>query len=273
MLLLPEATGSVMYFYSLASSLGGMYPVYALQSPGLDGSFAAIQDLKELALFHRQNLRQQHITGPHFLVGHSAGGRVAYELAWLLEQEGEQVQGLAILDTYAPNSPPEHDEMDFYNEYNWLHDIVYAFETTQQTDLNVSVQDLEAFGNLEAAYEHVMELFRQHNIFAPNTSLDELKAMVNVYKRTCQADQVYVMPGNLHCPIHLFCASESTDGFGGLANREFVTQGWPECTTAEVREHWVGGNHMSMMFSPHVENWTAILSEYFTPDQGENNDQ
>ncbi|MGB5686386.1 MAG: alpha/beta fold hydrolase, partial [Candidatus Electrothrix sp.] len=276
MLLLPEATGSVMYFHSFVSSLGGIYPVYALQSPGLDGRHSAIGDLKELAFFHLQNIRQQQVVGPYILVGHSSGGRVAYELARLLEQEGEAVQVLAILDTYAPNSPPEHDDMDNYNEYNWLYDIVYAFETTQQTDVNISLQDLEAFEDLEEAYGHVMEVFRQHNIFAPNTSLDELKAMVNVYRLTCQADRSYAMPGKLHCPIHLFCASESINNFGGLSDRKSVTQGWPECTDAEIREHWVGGNHMSMMFQPHVESMAVLLSESLESvimNQGESNEQ
>ncbi|MDM8563856.1 thioesterase domain-containing protein, partial [Candidatus Marithioploca araucensis] len=247
--LVPEATGSVMYLHPLASNLDNEYPVYALSTPGLNGS-AIINDVKKLASFHVENLRQQQPKGPYILAGHSSGGRVAYEIAWQLEQQGETIELLAILDTYAPNSPPEHDDMAMYNDYNWLHDIVYAFETTNQTNLNLSVQDLEAFGNLESAYEHVMDVFQQHDLFASNTDIEKLKALVNVYRVSCQIDFTYKMPGKLHCPIHLFCATEMTENHNESLEPDFVTRGWTECTDGEVFEYQVPGNHMSMMFSP-----------------------
>ncbi len=258
--LLPEATGSVMYFHPLASNLDNENPVYALSTPGLNGS-AIINDVKKLAGFHVENLRKQQPKDSYILAGHSSGGRVAYEIAWQLEQQGETIELLAIFDTYAPNSPPEHDDTAIYNDYNWLHDIVYAFETTNQTNLNLSVQDLEAFGNLESAYEHVMDVFQQHDLFASNTDIEKLKALVNVYRVSCQIDVAYKMPGKLHCPIHLFCATEMIENHNESLEPDFATRGWTECTDGEVFEYQVPGNHMSMMFSPHVKTLAEKFSQ------------
>jgi len=268
MFLIPEAVGSVMYLYPLASSLDSSLSVYALQTPGLDGS-QPMQSVAELAAFHIHNMRRQQPEGPYRLAGHSSGGRVVYEIAWQLEQQGETVEMLAILDTFAPNSPLVDDPMDDYHDYNWLHDIVFAFEATSQTVLKLPLQNLMALNDLDAAYNKVMSVLQQHSLFAPGTPVDELKAMVNVYRSSCQIDRQYQMPGTLHCPIHLFCASEPTGGMGGLANPELVTQGWPACTDAEVIEHWVAGDHMSMVFSPQVEKLGEIMSACLGGDTNE----
>jgi thioesterase domain-containing protein/acyl carrier protein len=246
--LLPEATGSVMYFHPLTSYLESDHPVYALSTPGLNGA-EIFEDVKALASYHIENLQQQQPKGPYLLAGHSSGGRVAYEIAWQLEQQGEQIECLVIFDTYAPNSPPEDDDLSSYNDYNWLHDIVYAFEVSNQVDLDLSVKDLEKFDNLDHAYQHVKDVFQQQGLFTLNTPIEKLKALVNVYRISCQIDADYKMPGKLHCPIHLFCAAELPAGF----EADLLTRGWSDCTDNEVVENPVPGNHMSMMFSPHVK--------------------
>ncbi|XCN74100.1 MAG: amino acid adenylation domain-containing protein [Candidatus Electrothrix aestuarii] len=264
--LLPEAVGSVMYFYPLASCLDKKISVFALQTPGLASS-SPISNVKELACFHLQSIRRQQPVGPYRLAGHSSGGRVAYEIAWQLEQEGERVELLGILDTFAPNSPPQDDPMDDYTAYDWLHDVVYALETAGQTELQLSIEVLESFGDIEVCYEQTMKVLQQHDLFVSGTSTDELQSMVEIYRVSCQSDKLYRMPGKLHCPIHLFCASEPTDGIGGLDDKELVTKGWPECTSAEVVEHWVQGNHMSMVFRPNVEQLAKTLSATLVQEQ------
>lgn len=174
---------------------------------------------------------------------------------------------LGILDTFAPNSPPQEDPIDEYTAYNWLHDVIYALETAGETELGLSVDVLESFGDIDSAYEQAMKVLQQHGLFVPGTSIDELRVMVEVYRTSCQSDTLYKMPGTLHCPIHLFCASEPTNGFGGLDDKELVTKGWSECTSAEVVEHWVQGNHMSMVFRPHVEQLAKTLSASLMQEQ------
>jgi len=259
---LPGAVGSVMYLYPLASYLGQQQPFYALQTPGLDGG-ATPETVESLAKSHMQALQQQQPTGPYQLMGHSSGGRVAFEMAWQLEQQGETVAFLAILDTSAPDSNQPNPMAD-YTELNWLSNIVLVFEELAGIDLNRSLEYLRSLPDLETAYTQVMQAFvERQTLFAPGAPVDELKALVNTYRITVQGHADYQIPGKLRCPIHLFRSQEQTPN---VENIEFEdtreSWGWAECTHAKVEEHWVPGTHVSMMTSPHVKTLADTLSQY-----------
>ena len=264
---LPGAVCSVMYLYPLASYLGQQQPFYALQTPGLDGSTTP-ETVEALARFHLQALQQQQPSGPYQLMGHSSGGRVAFEMAWQLEQQGETVALLAILDTSAPDTNQPNPMAD-YTELNWLSDIVLVFEELVGVDLNWSLEQLRAMQNLETAYAQVMQAFVERQIlFAPGSPVDELKALVNTYRITVQGHADYQIPGKLHCPIHLFRSQEQTPN---VEPSEFEdtreSWGWAECTHAKVEEHWVPGTHVTMMALPHVKTLADQLSQYLPQDQ------
>jgi len=263
---LPGAIGSVMYLYPLASYLGQQQPFYALQTPGLEGE-ATPETVAAQARYHLQALRQQQPSGPYQLMGHSSGGRVAFEMAWQLEQQGETVAFLGILDTSAPDSN-QPNLMANYTELNWLSDIVLVFEELVGVDLNCSLKDLRGFQNLaglpdlETAYAQVMQAFVERQIlFAPGAPIDELKALVNTYRITVQGHANYQIPGKVQCPIHLFRSSEKTPNVEEIEFEETrEAWGWAECTHAKVEEFMVPGTHVTMMALPHVRILAEKLS-------------
>jgi len=259
---LPGSVGSVMYLYPLASYLGQQQPFYALQTPGLDGS-ATPETVDALARYHLQVLQQQQPTGPYQLIGHSSGGRVVFEMAWQLEQQGETVAFLGILDTGAPDSH-RPDFMKDYTELNWLSDIVLIFEELAGVELNCSLAKLQTLPDLEAAYAQVMQAFVQRQyIFAPGAPVDELKALVNTYRVTVQGHGDYQIPGQVQCPIHLFRAEEKIPGPDGVEFEDTrEAWGWAACTRAEVVEIMVPGTHVTMMASPQVKVLAGRLAEY-----------
>jgi thioesterase domain-containing protein len=52
-----------------------------------------------------EDLREVQPSGPYFLAGHSAGGLPAFEMACMLEEQGETVGLLLLLDTLSPTAP------------------------------------------------------------------------------------------------------------------------------------------------------------------------
>ncbi|MEK8015493.1 MAG: alpha/beta fold hydrolase [Candidatus Parabeggiatoa sp.] len=258
---LPGAVGSVMYLYPLASYLGQQQPFYALQTPGLDGS-PTPESVESLAKFHLQAVRQQQPKGPYQLVGHSSGGRVAFEMAWQLEQQGETVALLAILVTGAPNANQPNNAMADYTEVNWLSDIVLVFEELSSVDLNLSLEQLRAMPDIETAYAQVMQAFVERQVlFAPGAPVDELKALVNTYRITVQGHAGYQIPGKLHCPIYLFRSEEKTPSVEEIDFEDTrEAWGWAECTDAKVEEIRVPGTHVTMMALPHIKSLADKLS-------------
>ena len=254
---LPGVFGSVMYLYPLATSLGAQQRFYALQTPGLDGS-AMPETIEALARHHLKLVRQQQARGPYQLVGHSAGGRVAFEMAWQLEQQGEAVSLLAILDTNAPGLMSSN-----LSEPECLEAYVHLYEQIMGNSLNLSSETIRTLPDIETAYAVVAQTFLQRQLLLdPKSAVNELKAMVNVVRVGGQAFSSYPMPGKLRCPIHLFRAIEQSADDEVNDTRE--AWGWAQCTHATVTEHWVPGNHLSMMLNPHVNTLAEKLSLYLS---------
>ncbi len=98
-LVLVHAVGGTVFSYaSLATELAERYRVLGLQSPHLVGQHRAAGSLAELASSYLADLRALQPAGPYRLGGWSMGGLLAYELAKLLEQQGETVELLVLLD-------------------------------------------------------------------------------------------------------------------------------------------------------------------------------
>ncbi|MFF3174658.1 amino acid adenylation domain-containing protein [Streptomyces sp. NPDC057900] len=94
------AAGFPWCYAGLTSPLGADRPVYGLQARGLDGPDALPASLREMAADYLDQIRSVRPTGPYHLLGWSFGGVIAHEMAVQLEESGESVETLAILDAY-----------------------------------------------------------------------------------------------------------------------------------------------------------------------------
>lgn len=94
------AGGNVLLYHALAKHLAPDYPLYGLQSQGLDGASPPLQTIEEMAEHYLKELRTVQSEGPYYLGGYCLGGTVAYEMAQRLTNAGEEVALVAMLDTY-----------------------------------------------------------------------------------------------------------------------------------------------------------------------------
>ncbi|GAB2695006.1 amino acid adenylation domain-containing protein [Kitasatospora kifunensis] len=93
-------------FRGLADYLPAERPLYALQAPGLRSGEVAAQSVEELAADYLARIRSVQPSGPYQLLGWSFGGAVAHAMATQLQEAGERVELLAVLDVY-PGVPIE----------------------------------------------------------------------------------------------------------------------------------------------------------------------
>ncbi|MGW7056256.1 amino acid adenylation domain-containing protein [Streptomyces sp. NPDC054887] len=93
------ATGLGWRYAALRAHVPAEVPVHALQAPNLSGGPAA-ESLDELVDAHLAELTRVQPHGPYRLLGWSLGGVVAHALACRLQERGERVELLALLDSY-----------------------------------------------------------------------------------------------------------------------------------------------------------------------------
>ncbi|WP_345943444.1 amino acid adenylation domain-containing protein [Streptomyces sp. SID8352] len=109
------ASGFSWQYSGLLRHLDPDRPVYGVQSPGLSGALPDVEDAAELAEVYLAEIRAVQPEGPYHFVGYSFGGTVAHTLAALLQERGEEVAFLALLDAY----PPERDDWSYVDAPDW----------------------------------------------------------------------------------------------------------------------------------------------------------
>ncbi len=86
----------------LVDYLSKDHPYYGYQHQGSDGERMQHKTIPDLASRFVFELRQELPHGPYVLGGHSYGGLVAYHAAHLLEEAGEEVRLLMLIDAVNP---------------------------------------------------------------------------------------------------------------------------------------------------------------------------
>ncbi|MCX7362310.1 MAG: AMP-binding protein, partial [Alphaproteobacteria bacterium] len=96
--------GDLLAYRALARHLGEERPFYGLRAPGI-ASGAHPGTIEGLATLYLGAIRAVQPAGPYRLAGWSMGGLIAYEMARQLQQAGERVASLALIDSYTPDAP------------------------------------------------------------------------------------------------------------------------------------------------------------------------
>ncbi|WP_437779127.1 non-ribosomal peptide synthetase [Sorangium sp. So ce1097] len=116
-----DATGlHVMTYKGLAAAMGEEQPVLGLDlGPSLARDAGALS-LPRIVEHLAREIRERQARGPYRLLGWSVGGVLALAVAWALEEQGERVAFLGLLDTqprtrlYAAGEPDVVEELAAY---------------------------------------------------------------------------------------------------------------------------------------------------------------
>ncbi|WP_345642202.1 amino acid adenylation domain-containing protein [Streptomyces tremellae] len=94
----------------LADCAPQRYPFYALRPRGLDDPTAQLPaSIPQMAADYIAQIRGVQPTGPYHLLGWSFGGHVAQEMAAQLQEAGEEVAALVVLDSSPVDGDPTAD--------------------------------------------------------------------------------------------------------------------------------------------------------------------
>ncbi|MFC7451441.1 amino acid adenylation domain-containing protein, partial [Rhodococcus daqingensis] len=88
-------------YSALSSVLDPRIPIYGLQSPAASGDTALPGSIEEIADRYVTEIRSVQPQGPYRLIGWSLGGVIAHAIAARLQADGQQVERLVMLDSFA----------------------------------------------------------------------------------------------------------------------------------------------------------------------------
>jgi thioesterase domain-containing protein len=226
------AGGTLACYVALAELMGTDRPFYALQPRNTMQEAATARTIEAMAREDLEELRRMQPTGPYALAGWSMGGFVAYEMACLLRDAGEDVELLALLDIGVPDpDAPRRDPTEAALELG-----------AQYLDL-----DLTELGDVtgDARMEAFLQLGQRRGKLAHEVDLRWVRVLADGFRISVEAVQQY-RPRPYPGRVTLFRAQEHQDNGRGL------TQGWDALAREGVDVQWVSGTHQSLVRRPHV---------------------
>ncbi len=94
--------GEVLHYKALADRLGAEQPMFGIEPLGLDRVTPPLETVPEMADRYLAEVRAIQPRGPYRFVGYCFGGNVALEMAARLEEDGEEVDRLIVIDSGLP---------------------------------------------------------------------------------------------------------------------------------------------------------------------------
>ncbi len=257
--LLPPAGGTVAHYAELARLLDTPGAVHALQAPGVEKGEAPIGTVEALARRYLGDIRRIQPCGPYRLGGWSAGGVVAFAAAALLEDAGEAVELLLLLDAPAPDGRegggPPPDRVS----------LLRAFAQNTVTGEAGALDELEAELRAASSAEGVRVLsawMAARGAQAADEELDRVGRVVDVFATTADAVRGYRATGAFRGRAVLLVAAEgrSEEGFGP----DVLPERWRPLLGGEMEVRVVPGSHARLVLDPAVAEVAAALREALT---------
>jgi amino acid adenylation domain-containing protein len=239
--------GDVFCYGALARHLGAGRAVLAFRSQGLDGESEPLADVETMAASYVGQLQARQPRGPYLLGGWSIGGLIAWEMARQLEERGERVGLLALLDSWAlPQGDPDEDDSR----------LLAAFAD----NLGLRVADFEAAAGESAALGRderlafLLEWAKLAGTVPPDLGLARIRDLFRVFTANAGANHRYrPVPGAT--PVQLWRAAESAP------NAPEPTLGWSALALGGLEIHDVPGDHFAIVREPQVQIVSRRLTE------------
>jgi amino acid adenylation domain-containing protein len=117
--------GGMLWGYAnLARHLGTDQPVYMFKACPLD-RLREFDTIEKLAAYYVRKLREFQPQGPYALGGYCFGGNVAYEMARQLEQLGQRVSLLALMNSMPPRCSYRHLRRPLVSLWKFVRNLGY----------------------------------------------------------------------------------------------------------------------------------------------------
>jgi len=255
--LIPPSSGQVLFYVDLARNLQTEQPIYGLQLPGLNGELEPMTTLEELAAYTIQAIKAVCPHGPYYLVGFCVGGLLAYEIAQQLNQQGETLALLAMIETHSPKFHKLLNERmaaeNLGNEIYYAISFAEELSATSGKKLSVSTKRLQQMKPLEQL-EYILEQAKLHNILPEEVGMQQMQNLYWVYHATGWATYNYeAQPYG--GAIKLFNASQPL-----MELTEDATLGWGDLVTGQIEVYQITGDHYSIIREPDVQRLTEKLA-------------
>lgn len=222
--------------------------------------------VNELAAKYLQQIRNIQPHGPYFLAGWCIGGTIAFEMACMLEQAGEDVAFLSLINTLAPQKWKNIAPFTIKTEIKFISSLLgkAAAGNSPRTDsddmdrLWNSALDLTQFD--QASRDRVDQLIPlDAKLAIPDFAVAEYHTLVkyiNTIRSMHNARALYYPGRMLKTKLHFFEATINDV----IKNKDENIKSWQRYCQLPIERYRLQGDHFSIFQDPEVESLGKIIS-------------
>ena len=229
--------GRILAFRNLAEHLNRDQPVYAFTAVGLNGKKAPLESIEEMASKYVDELKLTQPEGPYRLLGECFGGSICLEMARILEQRGDTVSQIVVIDGALPWEEARAVTLFAKARREFHAGGVTAVAKGLARRLGRKLRQAKdvRYGDVEARYE----VFRQ-----------------KVFETSISAFGSY-QPKPVRAPMLLIKADVDDRPAGDAASQP----DWAEYTP-HLTEAYVDTDHLSMLKEPAVADVAKLVTAH-----------
>ncbi|PZH20818.1 hypothetical protein C1I97_00810 [Streptomyces sp. NTH33] len=239
------AGGNVLCYRGLAEARDR--PFLALQAPGPATGREPVDSVPGLAALYAEAIAAERPRGPYRIGGWSSGAVIAAEVVRLLEERGETVERLAVVDSPAPlpGAGPAEAPVDETRMLLWfLEDLDIGFDARTPGAEGLPGP---AGAPVEERLGTALDALRERGLATPGTDRRELADTFAVFRAVVDACNRYTA-SPVAADITVLRATEGqVSEFAGHPHADDPDWGWSALTTGAVTTRRVPGTHHTLL--------------------------
>ncbi len=242
--------GEVLVFVNLAKYFVGDRPFYALRARGFNAGEKPFESFEEMVSTYVDAIRAKQPHGPYAVAGYSYGGAVAFEIAKVLEAQGERVDFVGSFNL-PPHIKYRMNELDFVETAANLAFFLALIDKKQSLDLPEQLRHLSRDEQLA----HFIDIAPKARLAELDLTLEKFTAWATLADGLTDLGRTYA-PGGSVRSMSVFYAIPLRGTKEDWLKNELSR--WDE-HCPDVRYLDVPGEHYTLMGPNHVAVFQSIL--------------
>lgn len=258
LLCLPGRGGSVTSFLAFAAAAKNGLPVYGLQYRDLviPEDVALPSQMSDFLTYFIAPLTAAQISRQH-IIGHSAGGVLAFPLAIALQQAGRHVPVLAIMDTVPPIRVDGTRPSLTLTYQEWVIRTVLTARPLLNKEIGQALTT--QFKQLPESelWEAIFDLFDKHSFMSGEDGVIYIKQRTRFFQAMYQCLATYTLEAKYAGQLILFRATQLTP-----PDPDPVVARWEAVCENPIIVHHLPCDHGEMEREPYINQVGLLLQQH-----------
>ncbi len=263
-------SGGIEVYVELCNRLTQDFNFWGIQQDKMHGIGPEKIEIESLAKKYTNELIKIQPKGPYYLAGWCVGGTIAFEMTRILEELGEKVELLGMINSLAPQKGLIEGAGDF--SYDSELTIFKTYFDIKGFVEKINKLPNTYFDNVNDIWEYFIKHLESNEIgekefreYVPgelsrlipnfnNLNVKELVYYINLFRSSQNSRAIYIPKQNVKANICFFEATEEK-----VANKER----WYIYSDSLIYKYDVQGNHVTIYSSENIDKNSEIIDKAF----------